>query len=58
MPFKNEAAFIYETLQSILNQSYSKFDLICIDDHSSDNSPAIVEKIAAKDKRIKLLTKL
>ena len=38
MPFKNEELFIEETLQSIISQSEENFELIAIDDHSTDNS--------------------
>ena len=54
MPFKNEERFLGETLESILNQSERDFELIAVDDHSSDESAKIVSEYAAKDSRIKL----
>ena len=54
MPFKNEERFLGETLESILNQSERDFELIAVDDHSSDESAKIVSEYAAKDSCIKL----
>jgi glycosyltransferase involved in cell wall biosynthesis len=54
IPFKNTSDFITECLQSIVNQTYTNWELIVIDDHSSDTSYAIVERFAQKDTRIRL----
>ncbi|HLT32306.1 MAG TPA: glycosyltransferase family A protein, partial [Aquaticitalea sp.] len=54
-PFKNTSRFLPECLESILNQSYANWELIIVDDHSSDNSLDIVKSFAQKDSRIKLL---
>lgn len=54
-PFKNTEAFIAECLNSILAQSYSQWELLIVDDESTDNSLGIVQAYAKKDKRIKLL---
>ncbi|WP_179008273.1 glycosyltransferase family 2 protein [Winogradskyella forsetii] len=53
VPFKNTDAFIAECLDSILNQSYSNWEAIFVDDHSDDDSHTIVERYAEKDSRIK-----
>lgn len=55
-PFKNTAGFLHECLESIRNQTYTNWELLIIDDHSTDNSRTIVENYARKDSRIKLLT--
>jgi glycosyltransferase involved in cell wall biosynthesis len=53
-PFKNTAEFLPECLNSIIAQTYSNWELLIIDDGSSDDSYHIVEKFAQKDTRIKL----
>ncbi|TWO31442.1 glycosyltransferase family 2 protein [Seonamhaeicola sediminis] len=54
-PFKNTEAFLNECLDSILNQTYTNWELLIVDDHSTDQSYSRVEKYAKKDSRIKLL---
>lgn len=53
-PFKNTDAFIAECINSVLAQTYSHWELLIVDDHSSDNSYNIVNDYAQKDHRIKL----
>ena len=55
IPLYNRETLIGETLDSILDQTYADWECIVVDDHSSDNSVAVVQKYAEKDKRIKLL---
>lgn len=54
MPVYNEEKYIEESINSILEQSYGCFELIVIDDNSTDESYKIVKEIAKKDFRIKL----
>ncbi|MDA7557819.1 glycosyltransferase [Flavobacteriaceae bacterium] len=54
IPFKNTSKFLTDCLLSIINQSYTKWELIIIDDHSIDQSYSIVEEFANNDPRIKL----
>jgi len=54
IPFKNTSSFIAECLQSIVNQTYQHWELLIVDDHSTDNSYTIVEGFATKDSRIHL----
>ena len=51
----NSEKYIEETIRSVLNQTYKNFELIVIDDGSTDKSFEIVAKLAEKDKRIKFL---
>ncbi len=51
----NGADFVAEQIESILEQTYSDFELIISDDCSKDNTVGILNKYAAKDKRIKVI---
>ena len=51
MPSYNTARYIFETIQSVINQTYQNWELIIVDDCSTDNTDIVVEKI--KDPRIK-----
>ena len=42
MPLYNAGKFLAETLQSVLNQTYRDFELICINDCSTDNTRTIL----------------
>nr|WP_321235457.1 glycosyltransferase family 2 protein [uncultured Psychroserpens sp.] len=53
-PFKNTELFLVECLDSILSQNYHDWELLIVDDHSTDKSYDIVSAYAKKDKRIKL----
>ncbi|NJD98894.1 glycosyltransferase [Thermococcus sp. LS1] len=53
MPSYNHSRFIEEAIQSVLNQTFDDFELIIIDDSSSDNSQEIIQKFAEIDSRIK-----
>ncbi|MBJ7879867.1 glycosyltransferase family 2 protein [Gelidibacter salicanalis] len=53
-PFKDSALFLEDCLNSIINQTYSQWELLIVDDHSSDDSSTIVAAFAKKDPRIKV----
>lgn len=55
MPVFNAGDFIEQTFKSLLNQSFRDFELIVVDDGSTDESINIANKFASKDNRIKLL---
>ena len=55
MPVKNGAEFLDECLLSIQNQGDVDWELIVVDDHSSDNSVDIVKAWSEKEKRIRLV---
>ena len=48
IPAYNEAEFIGTTLKSILNQTYRNFELIVVDNNSTDNTRQVAEKYGAK----------
>lgn len=54
MPCYNAAGFISQSIDSVLAQSYENWELLVVDDMSSDNSAEIVFDYAKNDKRIKL----
>lgn len=54
MAVKDTAIYLRECLDSILNQTYENWELIAVNDHSSDDSPEIIAEYAEKDDRIKL----
>lgn len=51
----NYARFLPEAIESILNQTYTNWELLIIDDASKDNSIEIIKKYQQKDSRIKLI---
>lgn len=51
IPLYNAERYVKETLESVLRQSYSDFEIIIIDDCSTDNSAKIVEQM--EDSRIR-----
>jgi glycosyltransferase involved in cell wall biosynthesis len=55
MPVHNTADFIDECLDSIIAQTYTNWELIAVDDFSTDKSSAILNEWAAKEPRISVL---
>ena len=49
----NSEIFISESIQSVLNQTYQNFEIIVVDDLSTDRTKSIVQKLIEKDSRIK-----
>jgi teichuronic acid biosynthesis glycosyltransferase TuaG len=56
-PLFNAEPFIAETIQSVLEQTFSAWEMLVVDDCSTDNGRKIVEQIAANDSRIRLITR-
>jgi teichuronic acid biosynthesis glycosyltransferase TuaG len=54
-PSYNSARFVQDTLNSVLNQSYQNWEMIIVDDVSSDDSIEVIKKFTEKDNRIKLI---
>ena len=51
IPVYNAEKYLPQCLDSICNQTLSDIEIICIDDGSTDNSPEILQRYAAADKR-------
>lgn len=56
MPVYNGMPFLKQAVESILEQSYKNFELIIVDDKSTDSSLSFAKKI--KDKRVKIIRNL
>jgi len=54
-PCYNSAAFITETLESVIAQDYKNWEMIIVDDCSGDNTCQIVETFAMRHQGIKLI---
>ena len=54
-PMYNGERFVAKTIESVLSQNYTKWEMIIIDDGSKDNSPIIVEEYSKRDGRIQLI---
>ena len=55
MPVYNIEKYLRESLDSILSQSFRKFECICVDDGSSDSSLQILHAYARLDERIRVI---
>jgi len=55
LPVKNTAAYLVQCLDSILLQSFTNWELLAINDHSTDDSKHILLEYASRDRRIKIL---
>ncbi len=55
IPVYNGGKYLNRTLDSVLNQSFKNFEVICVNDVSKDNSLEILENFAQKDSRIKVI---
>lgn len=58
MPAYNASNTISESIQSVLDQTYQYFELIVVNDCSSDNTKEIVEEFIESDDRIKFIDKI
>lgn len=54
VPVYNTKSYLFDCVNSILNQTYSDFELILVDDGSTDGSDIICDELALKDNRIKV----
>ncbi len=55
VPARNEERNIARCLDGLLSQTYPDYELIVLDDRSTDSTPAILQRYAARDKRLSVL---
>jgi len=55
LPTHNRAALLVRAIESVLRQTFTNFELIIVDDGSSDTTPEILRHFAARDSRVKVL---
>lgn len=55
MPAYNCAKYITESIASVTAQTYTNWELLIVDDASTDNTQQVVEELAKKDSRIKYI---
>jgi glycosyltransferase involved in cell wall biosynthesis len=55
IPVYNVEKYLRECLDSVVNQTMREIQIICVNDGSTDSSPAILEEYAQKDKRIEVI---
>lgn len=56
IPVYNTAPYLHECLDSCMEQPYDDLEFICVDDGSTDESPAILSGYAARDSRLMVVT--
>lgn len=56
IPLYNSERTIQHCIESVLNQTYRNFEIIIIDDESSDNSKKICSKLATQNNQIKIIS--
>jgi glycosyltransferase involved in cell wall biosynthesis len=54
MPTYNYASYLPEAVESVLGQDFPDFELLIVDDCSSDNTAQVVQPFCARDARVKL----
>ena len=57
VPVYNVEKYLPHCLDSLVNQTLKDIEIICVNDGSTDGSLAILQRYAAKDKRIKIIDK-
>lgn len=55
IPTYNRSLLLEETILSVINQDYQNWELLIVDDYSTDDTQDLVESYIQKDERIKLL---
>ena len=54
IPLYNRCKYIEETINSVLNQTYQKVELIVVDDGSTDFSYELIKKLSGNNNKIKI----
>ncbi|MBP5284549.1 MAG: glycosyltransferase family 2 protein, partial [Kiritimatiellae bacterium] len=56
IPVCNVEKYLRQCLDSVVNQTLRDIEIVCVDDGSTDSSPAILAEYAAKDPRVKVVS--
>lgn len=56
LPFKNTAHYLPDCIRSIMGQKYKHWEVLAVDDHSNDQSSALLHTYSQQDARIRVLT--
>ncbi|MBQ9700504.1 MAG: glycosyltransferase [Lachnospiraceae bacterium] len=56
VPVYNTEKYLRECLDSVLSQEYASYEVVCVNDGSTDGSLSILEEYSEKDKRIRVVT--
>ena len=57
VPIYNVEKYLNRCVDSLINQTYNRLEIILVDDGSPDNCPAICDNYAEKDSRIRVIHK-
>jgi len=55
MPVHNGEKYLAEAIKSVLNQTYTNFEFLIINDHSTDRTSEIIESFSKIDSRVRSL---
>ena len=55
MPVRNDASFLGKCLDDIANQSFENYELLVVDDGSSDGTPQLLKKAKRRDPRVRII---
>jgi glycosyltransferase involved in cell wall biosynthesis len=55
LPVQNDEAWVATALESCLRQSNGQFEVVCVDDVSTDGTSEVIEEYQARDERIRLI---
>jgi glycosyltransferase involved in cell wall biosynthesis len=55
LPVRNGAAFLAAALDSIVRQTFDQWELVAVDDHSTDGTPALLDAYARAEPRIRIV---
>lgn len=58
IPAYNASGYLEETIESVLQQSFTDFELLVIDDGSTDDTTGIVHRYSQKDSRVRLFSQI
>lgn len=57
IPVYNTEKYIVETIDSVISQTYGEWELLLVDDGSTDGSLALMQEIAAENPKIRVISK-